>query len=88
MNIEVQIEDDLDQVITMNVDYSIQESEPDTGTIGGIVINRIEGAWMNVVASWAGDDDLKGEIIMPIDTDKLDLAELQEQLEKEIKKYV
>jgi len=82
--IEIEITDDLNQVVSMEVLYSVEESEPEVGYKGGVTIHEIKGAWINVVANWVED----GELIMDIDPEKLDLADLMETIEDEVSRFI
>jgi len=83
MKIEIEIEDDNTTVIGMMVDYSIEEDESDVGFVGGVRVERIHSAWINVCANWVED----GERIVDIPLDSLN-AEVEEKIEDEIKRIL
>jgi len=81
--IEIEITDDLNQVVSMEVEYSVEESEPEVGFVGGIRVERIHSAWINVCANWVEDR----EVIVDIPLDSLN-AEVEEEIEAEIERIL
>jgi hypothetical protein len=90
-NIEIEIEDDLGQVINLDVSYTIDESEDETNTVGGVWVKSINAAWLNVVSPFIkADKDGKsiGEIIVNLDVERIDMEELRDTIQNEIEKRI